>query len=72
VLLDYNLARKIILPGGIILFHDYGNPTVQVSEALENLQLSEGRCLFNISGTWLVYEKCDGVCCFQYGSVCSC
>jgi|SRR5882724_8821397 len=57
VLLDYNLARKIILPGGIILFHDYGNPTVQVSEALENLQLSEGRCLFNISGTWLVYEK---------------
>ncbi len=54
---DYELARKVVLqPGGWIFFHDYNNPTVEVTRALDDLHLG-GRNIVNAEGTWMAYEQ---------------
>lgn len=57
VMLDYAMARQIVRPHGWIFFHDYHNASVEVTSALEDIQLQEDRKLFHIRGTWLVYEQ---------------
>jgi predicted O-methyltransferase YrrM len=54
VVADYDLARRIVRPGGWVFFHDYGNPTVEVTLALEDLR-REGADLFSVRGTWLAF-----------------
>ena len=49
-------AGGIIRPGGIIIWHDYGNPAVEVTEVLDELE-SEGREIKHIAGTWLAFER---------------
>lgn len=49
-------ATGVVRNGGLIVWHDYGNSTVQVTEVLDELH-AEGRQLYRIAGTWLVYER---------------
>jgi predicted O-methyltransferase YrrM len=55
VLADSIWAASIVTPGGLIIWHDYGNPTVEVTGALNRLG-SQGRALHHVEGTWLVFE----------------
>lgn len=53
---DSMLAIDIVLQRGLIIWHDYGNTTVQVTEVLDKLH-SNGRDIRSIAGTWLAYEQ---------------
>src|SRR5262249_40282811 len=53
---DSRLAREIVTPGGIIVWHDYLNPTVQVTEVLERLA-SEGWPIVHVADSWLAYMR---------------
>lgn len=55
VLIDSIWAASILNPRGLIVWHDYGNPTVEVTGVLN--KLSKSRDLTHVSGTWLVYER---------------
>lgn len=56
VIKDYWIARQVIEPGGMIIFHDYLNPSVKVTEALEALYKNGRKGLYHVSGTWLAFE----------------
>jgi len=56
VMVDSLWAAEIVAPGGMIIWHDYQNPTVQVTEVLDELH-EKGRQLFHVANTWLVYER---------------
>lgn len=49
-------AGGIVRHGGMIVWHDYGNVTVEVTEVLEELH-NEGRELYRIANSMLVYER---------------
>src|SRR6266566_5281315 len=49
VLKDYMLAKQLVAKGGIIIFHDYTNPTVQVTEVLDDLH-KHGTDLKHVDG----------------------
>jgi predicted O-methyltransferase YrrM len=53
---DAALATQIVRKGGMIIFHDYWNGSVQVTEVLDKLY-AEGRDLRVVEGTWLVFER---------------
>jgi len=53
---DSQLAYQRIKPGGLIVWHDYGNPTVEVTQALDDLAAIDGHHILSIAGTWLAYE----------------
>jgi predicted O-methyltransferase YrrM len=55
VLKDYMLAKSLVRSGGIIIFHDYTNPTVEVTEVLDDLY-DKGTDLKHVDGTWLAFE----------------
>lgn len=55
VMQDYKLAKKLVREGGIIIFHDYKNPTVEVTETLDGLY-EQGVDLKHVDGTWLAFE----------------
>jgi len=57
VLHDYALAKAIVRPGGIIIFHDdNGLPVVDVSRVLNDL-VSGGADIQHVTGTWLAFER---------------
>ena len=56
VMYDATLAAAIIKPGGIIVFHDYGNSTAEVTAALNKLA-EEGRKIYSIEQTWMAFER---------------
>jgi predicted O-methyltransferase YrrM len=56
VLADSLWATEIVAPGGLIIWHDYGNPTVEVTEVLNKLD-THGREMHHVEGTWLVFEQ---------------
>jgi predicted O-methyltransferase YrrM len=53
---DSDLARKVVNPGGLIIWHDYHNGGVEVTRVLD-LDYSRGFQIYNIQGTWLAYER---------------
>ena len=53
---DSDLARAIIEPGGIIIWHDYQNPTVEVSHVLEQ-DRRRGHDIRHIENTFLAFER---------------
>lgn len=53
---DTMIAVDIVLPRGLIIWHDYGNPTVEVTGVLDKLH-ANGRDIRTIEGTWLAYER---------------
>ena len=55
VMADSKWAAEVVRPGGIIVWHDYGNPTVEVTEVLDWLR-GEGRRIMHVAGTWLAFE----------------
>jgi predicted O-methyltransferase YrrM len=56
VLHDSYLARALVQPGGIIVWHDHNNPAVEVDEALDKLYC-EGWPIIHVQGTWLAYRR---------------
>ena len=53
---DRNLARSILRPGGLIVYHDdNGLRTVDVSRVLDDLH-DNGADIRHVSGTWLAFE----------------
>lgn len=55
VLKDYQLSKRLVRSGGIIIFHDYGNPTVEVTETLDEIY-RHGEDLKHVDGTWLAFK----------------
>lgn len=52
---DTALARSIVRPGGIIIWHDdNGLPTVEVTQTLNDMT---GHDIRHVAGTWLSYER---------------
>ena len=57
VLNDYALAKAIVQPGGVIVFHDdNGRADMQVTETLAELRAG-GANIEHVDGTWLAYER---------------
>lgn len=54
VLHDSKTAGGLIRPGGIIVWHDYTNPHVEVTQALDELHAA-GWPLTHVQGTWLAF-----------------
>ena len=56
---DSALAKKIVLPGGLIIWHDYHHVgTVDVAPILERFA-EEGRKIFHVEGTWIAFERIE-------------
>ena len=53
---DSHWAAEIVRPGGMIVWHDYGNATVEVTRALDELH-DEGREIWHVEGTWIAFER---------------
>jgi predicted O-methyltransferase YrrM len=56
VLEDSLWAASVVRPGGMIIWHDYGNTPAEVTGVLDGLH-AEGRNLVHITGTSLVFER---------------
>lgn len=57
VMHDSHLARALVRPGGIIVWHDFGNPAVEVTKALLWLHENEGWPIQSAKGTWLAFMR---------------
>jgi hypothetical protein len=55
---DSRLARALLNPAGIIVWHDYGNRAVEVTQALDRLY-DDGWPIKHVTGTWLAYMRND-------------
>ena len=53
---DSHLARAIVRPAGLIVWHDYGNDAVEVTKTLDRL-FAEGWLIFHVADTWLAILK---------------
>lgn len=53
---DSSLARILTRPGGIIVWHDFGNPVVEVTQALSRFK-DEGWPIQSVAGTWLAFMR---------------
>ena len=51
---DSNLARALVRPGGVIIWHDYFNGAVEVKRVLDHLSAG-GWDIRSVEGTWLAY-----------------
>ena len=57
VLNDYALAKKIVRPGGLIIFHDDNClPAVEVTQTLNEL-CENGAEILHVADTWLSFER---------------
>ncbi len=57
VLYDTELARRIVRPGGIICWHDYGNSLVPaVTQVIDGLNQVEGDHICLVEGTVVCFE----------------
>jgi len=52
---DTLLALDRIKPNGIIVWHDYHNHSVQVTQAIDNINQTTGDHICLIDGTWIVF-----------------
>jgi hypothetical protein len=53
---DTDLARAIVEPNGMIIWHDVGNETVEVTRVLE-LDRHHGHDIRHIENTFLAFER---------------
>jgi predicted O-methyltransferase YrrM len=56
VIRDTDLARGLVRPGGIIVWHDAGNPAVEVTPVLERLS-DQGWPIKHIENSWLAFVR---------------
>jgi hypothetical protein len=59
VIHDSNLAFELVRPGGVIVWHDYGNQAVEVTQALDRL-CSEGRLIEHVEESWIAFMRQGG------------
>lgn len=54
---DYALARAVLRPGGIIIFHDdHDQGTVDVRDVLDDMH-ANGETAVHVEGTWLAFQR---------------
>lgn len=53
---DSELARELLRPGGIIVWHDYTNPAVEVTQVIDQL-IGGNWPIQHFPGTWLAYMR---------------
>lgn len=53
---DTALAHAIVQPGGMVIWHDYSNDRVEVTEVLDQL-VAAGHDITHVLGTWLAFER---------------
>src|SRR5262245_50849780 len=53
---DSRLARALLRPGGVIVWHDYNNGAVEVTAALDKLA-AEGWPICHVPETWVAYMR---------------
>ena len=53
---DTLAATALVERGGLIVWHDYNNPAVEVTGVLDELHAS-GRNILHVEGTWLAFER---------------
>lgn len=54
---DTALARQIVRPGGVIVWHDdNGSPRVEVTQTLDDYAAA-GAPILRVAGTWLAFER---------------
>jgi len=56
VLADSVLARDLLRPGGVVVWHDYANPAVEVTSVLDRLA-SSGWPICRVEDTWLAFMR---------------
>jgi len=56
---ESHLARTLLRPGGIIVWHDYNNPAVEVTQALDMLR-NEGWRIDCVENSWLAFMRAEG------------
>ena len=56
VLHESQLARSLLRPGGIIVWHDWLNPAVEVTEALFRLRV-QGWQIDDVENSWLAFTR---------------
>jgi predicted O-methyltransferase YrrM len=54
---DSILARALLRPGGVIVWHDYGNPGVEVTATLDRFAVEFGWPIYAVAGTWLAFMR---------------
>jgi predicted O-methyltransferase YrrM len=54
---DSILARSLLRPGGIIVWHDYGNAAVEVTAALDRFAGEHGWPIRAVEGSWLAFMR---------------
>lgn len=58
VIHDSLLAKAIVNPGGMIIWHDYhGMPTVGVRQALEEFHNESGIRIQHVQDTWIAFHR---------------
>jgi len=58
VLNDTKLAKSIIRPGGMIIWHDYHQmPVVEVRQVLDHLYTDYGAKIHHVENTWLAFQR---------------
>jgi predicted O-methyltransferase YrrM len=50
------MAEELVRRAGIIIWHDYGNPAVEVTRALERLA-ADGWPIKSVEGSWLAFMR---------------
>jgi len=58
VMHDSKLAHALTRPGGIIVWHDSGNPAVEVTPVLEKLK-AEGWSIESLENSWLAFMRVE-------------
>jgi predicted O-methyltransferase YrrM len=53
---ESHLAAKLVRPGGVICWHDYGNPAVEVTQALNRLY-DRGWPISRVDHSWLAFMR---------------
>jgi len=53
---DTALARAILRPGGVCVWHDYNNRTVGVSPVIDQINTAEGNHICLVDGSWVCFE----------------
>jgi predicted O-methyltransferase YrrM len=53
---DSLLAKELVRPGGVIIWHDYENPAVGVTKALDRL-CDAGWPIVSVSNSWIAYAR---------------
>jgi len=55
---DTGLARAIVRPGSVIIWHNYSNPKAHVTDVPDE-EIQRGHGIRHVKKTWLAFEKIE-------------